>query len=244
MLSEKREKSINLFELLRIIKNRLTFIIICSLLFGVISGVITQLFIPEKYQSETKIFGLNQQNDTEVTYTDYQSSSQFIKDYIEIVKSRTVMETVIKKLNLNESVDELNGMIDASVLSDTRIIKITVTAFSPGEAQQIANEVSISASELIEDVMKIQAVNMIDKANYPERASSPNIKINVLLGLAAGFILSSVFVLLIYLLDDKINTAEDFKEYFDYPVLGSIPSDTTAKRSGGTMGILKRKIKR
>ncbi|MGN0295399.1 MAG: YveK family protein [Lachnospiraceae bacterium] len=239
MFSERREKSINLLDLLQIIKSRWMLILICSLLCGVVSGIITKVFIPETYQSETKIFGLNQQNDTEVTYTDYQSSSQFIKDYIEIVKSRTVMETVIKNLKLDESVDELNEMIDASVLSDTRIIKITVTALSPQEAQKIADEVSKTASKLIEEVMKIQAVNIIDKANLPEKASGPDLKINILLGLVVGFTLSAICVLLLNLLNDKINTAEEFKEYFDYPVLGSIPSDIAVKKSGSLRVILK-----
>lgn len=243
MLQGKQMRSVNLFELVQIIRNRIVIIAVCSLLCGVAAGVITHFFIPEKYQSETKIFGLNQQNASEVTYTDYQSSSQFIKDYIEIVKSRTVMETVIENLHLDESVEELSEMIDVAVLSDTRIIKITVTALSPKKARDIANEVSNAASRLIEDVMQIQAVNVIDQANLPEKASSPNLKINILLGLVAGFILSSIWFLMLYLMNDKINTAEDFKQYFDYPVLGAIPCDTLKKERRISAGGLKGKNK-
>ena len=76
------------------------------ILLAVILGAVTGLFISvvimtPKYESATSIYVLSKQDGNAITYSDLQTGTQITKDYTELVTSRTVMENVINKLELN-----------------------------------------------------------------------------------------------------------------------------------------------
>lgn len=60
-----------------------------------------------EYESVTKMYVLNKQDSTAVNSSDLQASAWLTKDYAEIIKSRTVTESVIKRLNLDMDHEEL-----------------------------------------------------------------------------------------------------------------------------------------
>lgn len=228
---ERRERTIDLSELIQIFKTNLLIIICAGFVGGLALGTVTCFLIPPKYQSNTKSLVINQQDSNTLTYSDFQSSTQFIEDYKEVVQSRSVLQSVINNLQLTESLNELEDMMDVSIVNDTHHLKITVTADTPEKAQLIAEEITETASVMFGEVMKINAVNVIDHANLPERQSSPNLKINILLGVVTGLILCMLVVFTKKLLDDRIYTAEDFTSQFDYPILGSIPYNRKFNKS-------------
>ena len=116
-------------------------------------------------------------------------------------------------------------MISVNIQNDTRIISITVTDTSPTRAQDIANAVRVAASSHIYDVMDIEAVNVVDYANLPEKPSSPKTKRNIIIGALLGFILAIGIITVVYILDDTIKTPDDIEKYLGLSVLGSIPYD-------------------
>ena len=72
-----------------------------------------------------KMYVLSKQDaNSAVTSSDLQAGSQLTKDYMELIKSRSVMEQVISQLQLDMSVDKLSGEITVSNTADTRILSI------------------------------------------------------------------------------------------------------------------------
>ena len=65
--------------------------------------LITQLFITPKYESTTKIYILNKQENNAVTYSDIQLGTQLTKDYAELIQSRFVLEEVVQGMGLDLS---------------------------------------------------------------------------------------------------------------------------------------------
>ena len=238
---EEREIEIDLRDLFIGLMQNIWSIMLSACIGALIAFLLCTMVISKKYVSTTKIYAINKQNEATLTYSDLQTGSQLSKDYAALVTSRTVTSKVIAQLDLqntypdmaNITPDKLAKMISVDVQTDTRIISISVTDTMPTRAQDIANAVRVAASEHIYNVMDIEAVNIVDYANLPEGAKSPNTKKSIVLGFMFGFILAAGIVILIRIMDDTIKTSDDVERYLGLSVLGSIPYDDnvdTAKK--------------
>ena len=66
---------------------------------------------------------------------------------------------------------------------------------------------------------------MVDEANIPTRKSSPSLKKNVLIAGVLGVFLVAAWFVVLFLLNDKIVTAEDVERYLGLGILGQMPLD-------------------
>lgn len=219
------EIEIDLLEIVQFLLRKAGYILLTAVLFAVISLAVTVLFISPKYTSTTKMYILNRQATDSLTNSDLQSSTYLTKDYMVLIKSRTVIESVIAELGLDMTYEELLGIMDVSTESDTRVVTIDVTYPDPYLARDIANAIRIAGASHIQTVMNTEAVNSVDEANIPTKKSSPSVRKNVLIAGLLGFILAAAVFVVIFLLDDKVNTAEDIERYLGLSVLGLMPID-------------------
>ena len=91
------------------------------------------------------------------------------------------------------------------------------------DAQTLANKVREVALEKIKNVTKVEDVTTLEEAKLPESPSSPNIKLNVLLGAVLGGFLAVVGVLVREILDDRIRRPEDVEDALGMALLGIVP---------------------
>ncbi|MCI8371260.1 MAG: protein-tyrosine kinase [Lachnospiraceae bacterium] len=217
------EIEIDLKEIVRVLLSKLWFILFLGVILGLILLIYSKYVVDPIYSSTTKVYVLSRQSDANVTYSDLQTGSQLTKDYVELVKSRTVLTQVLTDLELDMSTDELASMIDVNTTEETRIITIVVNNTDVYLAQKIANDVREVASAHICQVMNLEAVNTVDEANIPTRPSSPNVKRNTFMGFGLGIFMGIAIVLVIYLMDDSIRTPDDVERYLNVSVLASIP---------------------
>lgn len=84
-------------------------VILLATVLGAVTDISVVIMTP-KYESSTSIYILNKQDDSTLTYSDLQTGTQITKDYTELVTSRTVMEKVINKLNLNGTYDDMEDI--------------------------------------------------------------------------------------------------------------------------------------
>ncbi len=223
------EIEIDLLEVFHVLLKKWWLILGTAAVFGLISMVFTMFFITPQYRSVTKMYVLSRQSEDNLTNTDLQTASLLTKDYVELIKSRTVAENVISSMHLNLSPDELTSKVSVNTPSDARVISIAVIDPDPEMARDLANEVRNQAAQHIQTVMKTEAVNVVDMANTPTGKYSPSIKKNTMMGGLVGFVLSAGIVILLYLLNDTIKTSEDVERYLGLSTLGSIPVLRTEK---------------
>lgn len=121
------------------------------------------------------------------------------------------------------TVAELAKMILVDNPTDTRLISISVNAKTGQDAQTLANKVREVASEKIKNVTKVEDVTTLEEAKLPESPSSPNIKLNVLLGAVLGGFLAVVGVLVREILDDRVRRPEDVEDALGMTLLGIVP---------------------
>ena len=228
----EQEYEIDLKEIAIVILDRIWIVISVGIACALLAGIITKVFITPMYTSTTKLYVINKQNsENNITYTDLQTGNLLTNDYIIQVKGTKVLSQVISELNLTDTEDELASRITVSNPENSRFIVISVSDKDPVVAQQIASCVAEVSSDVVKEVMDLEKVNVAEEANLPLEKSSPNIKKNVLLGGAAGVLVSLLLIVVFYLLNDRIRTPEDVKRYLGLNTLGQIP---VLENSGNT----------
>lgn len=214
---------IDLLEVFHVLLEKAWLIICMSLFVAAGCFAVSSYLIAPVYESTTKIYILNKSDSAAITYSDVQMGTQLTKDYAELINSRYVLEEVIKTLPLAMEYDELLDMVSVSTPSDTRIVAITVKDTSPVNAMEIANCIREVASEHIQNVMDIEAVNVVEAANMPTKKAGPSIAKWTLIGCVIGFMLTCMIILIRYLLDDTIKSSEDVEKYLGLSTLALIP---------------------
>ena len=236
--TDDNEITIDLGDVLLTLWRKAHIILLVGVLTALLAFIGTKLFVTPMYTSVTKVYVLTKQSgEASVTSSDLQAGSYLTKDYVQLVKSRPVMEQVIAVLNLDMKPTELSSMVIASAAEDTRILTISAQNADPKLAKEIADAIRQTVSVQITEIMDVDAVNTVESADLPDGPSSPNIKMNTLIGGALGMLLVIGIIILIYILDDTIKTPEDVEKYLDSHVLTSIPIADGTKKPKKTKGL-------
>jgi capsular polysaccharide biosynthesis protein len=219
-----------------------------GVIFAAAFGIGTILLITPLYQSTSKLYIVGQTS-TLTSLTDLQVGTQLTQDYMVLVQSRPVLETVIQNLDLDMEYEQIKSMVTLENQSDTRILDITVTADDPYMAKEIVDEVSEVSVSRIAAIMNVDEPTTVEYGHLEDSPCSPNTKKNIAIGGILGIVLSAGLVIVMYLLNDTISTEEDVEKYLGLNTLGMIPMDEDAveqilrdrhKRKGENGGLLKR----
>ena len=229
---QEEETVIDLGELLLRFWKKAPLIILMTVIFAGVAFAGTKCFMTPKYTATTKLYVLSKQNEeSNVTYSDVQLSSQLVNDYMALVSSGPVLDETISKLDLDMSRETLAKEISTENVSDTRIISIKVTDEDPERAKDIANTLRDAVGDQIVQVMNADAVNTVEEALTPTTPSSPNKMKNTALGGAIGLILALALVAVTYLHDDTIKNKDDVEKYLGLNVLTLIPIEEEKERA-------------
>lgn len=221
------EREIDLLQLAKKLKQHIFSILCLALIFGAISYTISVFFIMPNYEATTTMIVGNSKKDgnseDEVDYSKIQANRALVSTYSEIVKSKGVADKVIDNLKLDMDYGDFSQKVSIEPVKDTQIISVKVVDTVPERAMDIANATSMVFKDSVTKIMKVDNVQILDKANLPEKPSSPNIKKNTLVGFVLGFIIGVAISLFKELSDTTFKTTDDIQEAFDIPVLGMIP---------------------
>ena len=222
---ENQAVEIDVFAMLKTLWKRKFSIVLVALVFAIAAFGYSAFLAKKEYQSTSRIYVVSRQNqdNNALTNSDLQAGSYLVKDYREIILSQNVLSQAIEELKLDMTPAELSKKISVSVPTDTRILSITAKDGNPKEAARIANGLRNVAAEKIISVTKVSDVTTLDEAEVPQSPSSPNIRRNVLLGFIAGAGLMVVLMVVVEVLDDRVNRTEDIEELMGLTLLGIVP---------------------
>jgi tyrosine-protein kinase len=97
---------------------------------------------PKLYQASAKLLvGRSIQNPDPNT-GDLFTSQQLALTYIQIVKTRPVLQGTIDALGLQMSPDQLDNFTNASIIQGTQLMQLSVIDTNPSRAQALANELA------------------------------------------------------------------------------------------------------
>ena len=218
-------EEINLKELFEYIKERIVMIMAITLAVVAMGCVYSTFLKTPMYKSTSTILLVSDDGTTGTTTTqsDVQLNKSLVSTYSELVKSRTVLKTVIENLSLDYEVNELSDKITVSNVSNTEIIKISVEDSNNKNASVIANELVKVFGEEIKNHYKLQNVSVVDKAEPAKTAYNINFLKDGVIYMIIGIVLSLGIVFVIFYFDTTIKSAEEVENKLGLPIYGIVP---------------------
>lgn len=225
LLQSDEDEEIDLMELFYFLWCHIVQIVLCVAAGAAIAWGVTQFLITPKYEAISSIYIISTSNNAAVDLTDLQIGSQLTADYQELLLSRTMLETVIKNLNLDFTATDLKKMVSIENTSGTRILKIIVASPDPKKSADVANELAKQAGVYIPKIMKTERPEIVDQAVPPESKSSPNYLKNIALGGAGGAVLCCMVLVVRYLMNNTLVTPDDVERHLGIQPLTVIPEE-------------------
>ena len=220
------EETIDLREYFFILKKKMWIIVTSMIICGLISGIVSFFVLTPVYEANTSLI-VNKEVENELaemtTSDDLRFVQQLALTYGEIIKSRTVITSTIEKLDLDMTYEALAGAVSVTNVSDTQIIKISVQHNNPLIATKICNTIPEIFSKEVQRIVKASGVEVVDRAIVPENPIKPNKKMNVLIAMVLGAMVSIFIIFLIEALNTKIKEPKDIEEKLGIPVFGVVP---------------------
>lgn len=220
-------EEISIQELFFTIRKRLVLIIGLCILFVAISGVVSYYVLEKEYETFTTLMIGKPKDykgeDNNIEYNDVMLNQRLVSTYGEIVKTRVVADKVIKNLDLPISYNEFGKKVSVNLVKDTEIIQLKVVDNDPVIATDIANETAGVFMDSIKDIMLVENVQVIDKAQVPVNPVGPKPKLNMAIAGVLGIMVGVFIAFLLEFLDNTIKTDADVEKQLGLSVIGAIP---------------------
>jgi capsular polysaccharide biosynthesis protein len=223
MYELNQEFEINFKELAVLLVKRIWIAIIAAILCGAIGTVYASSFITPMYNSRARLYIIGSQNTGVFSPSELSAYENLTRDYLNLIKSRTILEAVIESNDLNISVGRLSSCIGVSSPANTRIIDVTVSYPDPAMAKKLCDSLCSEVQRKVIERMKSEQVTVWDWGNLPSSPASPNVSRYTALGALLGFCLPMALFAMIYIFDDSLITTENVESRLGVNVIGTIP---------------------
>lgn len=219
----EQEAEIDLIDLAWALLDKIHYIVLCFLIGAVIMNAYSYFLVRPTYKSTAKMYVVSASKNSVVDLDALNIGTSLTADYEQLMLSYPVLEQVINKLNLDMDSDTLAKMITLENPTDTRILNINVVSTDPKSARDIANTLMEVSVDYLPKTMSTNAPNVAQKAKLADHKDGPSYTKYTMIGALAGAFLYCMYLVVKYLMDDTIHTADDMEKYFDIVPLAVIP---------------------
>lgn len=224
-------------DILKILLRKIWLILGITVLCAGIALAYSMLFVTPTYQASATLFGNNgayaSNNNTQngIGINDINASQKIVDTYIQVLQSKSMLDQIRQDTGVSYTRDELSDMIVLATRSNTEVIDVKVTTPNPEDSVKIANTLIDLSSSVIDEKIKVGYISVIDRADTSVQVT-PNIKLNLVIGVLLGLVVSILLVLLLAMLDKTIKGEDDITEHYNLIVLGSVPDFENSSKGG------------
>ena len=158
----------------------------------------------------------------EIRLEDINTNVQMINTYKDIIKGPVILEQVQERLERSYSVGQLADMISISSNAESQVFSLTVTTASPTEAATMANEIASTFQTSIGKIMNVENVTIISVATINAIPVSPNVPMNLVLGLLVGGMVGVGIAFLRAFMDTTLKDSQFIAQEIGWSDLGAI----------------------
>lgn len=218
------EIEIDLQELFSVVVAHWLPILAAIIVLGAAGFCFGRFFVTPQYSSSATLFVLSKS--TSITsMADIQVGTNLTSDYMEVVKTRPVVEKVMESLGVVDTYSRFVRKISVSNPSNTRFLRITVQDPDAAFAKSVVDELADVSAAFISEKMDQEPPTIIQYGYSDGRPVTRSARYYAALGGLAGAVASVAIIVLMYLLNDKIMTPEDLEKRTGLNVLASLPFD-------------------
>jgi capsular exopolysaccharide synthesis family protein len=227
---------LELRDYIRILRTGWILIVVMALV-GVAGAAGFSILTKPKFKASSQVFVSTQAGGTVQDLVQGNTfTQQRVKTYAELVSTPIVLLPVISNLQLSMTADELAKSVDASAPLNTTLIEISATSPDPVKAAEIANGISESLTKVVQNIESTGSQNSqvkltrVQEAEVPASPVTPNVPINLSLGLIIGLLLGVGVAILRHALDNRVRSNTDVQAISPAPILGGISFDAKAPK--------------
>ena len=204
-------------------------IILSMLISGIALFSCAAFIITPKYEASVLMYVNNSSfsvgaTSFSISSSEISAAKSLVDTYMVILNTRTTLNDVIARGELDYTYEEMTEMIRAESVNDTEVFSVTVKSSDPHEAEHIANTIAQILPDKIAGVVEGSSVRIVDYAVVPSEKVSPSIPKFTIIGLIIGLLLSCAVIAVIEIMDDQVRTEEYLLEnYSEIPLLTVVP---------------------
>ena len=212
-----------LLELMQLLRKHLRLLIVLPVLCALAAAGVCWGVLADEYTAVVSMYVLTTTDSTSdgVSSTDLSASQMLTNDVATLIESERVLGDAAEGLSM-ESLDDYELDVESS--TSTRVITLSVTGDSAQAVAIVANEIAEVVNEVAQEVMSVEAVNIIDEASTPTAPSGPNRIMYTAVALLAGIFLAIALIVLMDMANTRVRSAEEAEELLGIPVIGRIPT--------------------
>lgn len=234
------EKTLDFKVIFYMLRKKIVWIIIATVLGALGAFLISEYMIPEKFTSSAQVYISNRQGlqtDDGINLGDLSAARSLASTYCVILKTDKAKDYLKEKLSSNEeymSLPERSYNISVSVTEETEVLLVTVSSRNPKVSAIVCNTMLDVSVDLISEIFEGGRSHPLGTAYPNYNPTSPNVKTNMLLGAVAACVAVCVLIVLWSMLDNRVKDEQDFVTKVGIPVLGEVPSinDESEEREG------------
>lgn len=238
-------ETINLQEIIKIIKKRLVFNIALTVIGCAVAAGISFYAITPIYEAQTQLL-VNQKGNADQVYSMQSTDTdlRLINTYQVIITSPVILTPVLESLDLDLTTGQLAEKISVFSKTDSKVVNIRGEDPIPGRAVDISNTVAEVFKENIPKLMSIDNISILSSAKLSENPSPvmPNKLMNITIGAVIGVMLGIGLTFLIEFLDMSIKSERDVEDYLELPVIGMV--DLIKEENQKRFSLNPRKVRR
>ena len=222
-------EEINLRDLLSYFKKRLVLFVV-MVLFVVSAGTVYSVFIQKpEYKAQATVILSSDKSKTTIQ-SEINANKNLIDTYTEVVKSHRVLDRVKSEMQINDSYEQLVKKVTVASLKDTEIISISVVDLDKYHSYSLANKIADTFTDEISQIYNDKSVNVLDRAVEPQKPYNVDIIKQEAIYAAAGIILATAVIFLMFYFDRTIKTTEQIEQLFKLPIFGKVRKLETEKQ--------------
>ena len=216
---------IDLLEILSILKSNLLWLILSAVIFAVAGWAFTTYAITPQYEASVNMI-VNTKTDglSTVSTDNINSARNLVSTYAIIIKSNTVLNQVIRDLDVkNMTYEALENKVSVNAINDTQVMRIAVQDPDPELARKLVKEIAKISPEEIVDAVEAGSCKVVSQVRVSSSPISPNVAKNTAVSAIVGIVVTMAIVVIKSLFANYIVDDNDIQKYLGLPVLGVIP---------------------
>ena len=156
---------------------------------------------------------------------DLSSAIQLIDTYLVVVRSNKVLDVVVERLSPsypNITAKYIANSIAMGSVAQTGVLRISCTTNNPQKSMDICNAVMDVAPQEIIRVVSAGGIEIIDYATLPMWPNSRGVLKSALMGAVGGAFPAGALLVLLFLLNQKVDDVKELTDSYTLPVLASL----------------------
>ena len=214
-------QSLDLFSILTDVAKRWLVIVAVTLLVGVASYIVTDLSYAPVYKTNTTFVVTSRSSSTSV-YTNLSTTNSLATVFSELINSSVLRKTILAEIGETS----FDGQIDASVISGTNLMTLSVTASNPRTAFLVTRAIIDHHEEITYQVVDGVTLEVLQSPAVPASPSNYSNAMGTMkkMMLLAAVCTCAVLAAISYC-TNTVRNSTDARQKLDCTYLGEIPHE-------------------